>query len=335
MKILIIKLSALGDIVHAIPALNALHEKHPEAKIDWLCYKSFAPILRSQSKLNQIIEVPDRKLTSLYSLAKDLCHENYDLVIDMQGLIKTAALARLISQNTRGFKEPREQLASIFYKEKIDAGNTMNNDMHIVERNLTLACHPEEHQRRQDPPGTNETLTPKGLRMTQPFVPLQQEAKLENKVCLIPSSTWSSKLWAPKRWAALIDQIKDKDPKTQIYLLGTLKDLMVIEKIICLSKAPLHIVVNKELIELPGFFSEMKLVIGVDTGPLHIAAAALYGSEAQVIGLYGPSSGARTGPYGFKAISVDEISDYVARNKRDNDDSMSLIEVSTVIASIA
>lgn len=335
MKVLIIKLSALGDIVHAIPAVNALKTKHPEAQIDWLCYKSFAGILRRQTCLNQVIEVPNRKFKTIFKLAKDLKHENYDLVIDMQGLIKTALIARLISPNTRGFKSPREKLANIFYQEKIDTGNVMSNDMHIVDRNLSLACHPESAGRKDLPNFVQDQRDPSAsLRMTPQFGHLKQEAKLENKVCLIPATTWSTKLWDPKRWAQLIDQLKAQDPKTQIHILGTIKDLLVIEEIICHTRSPLHIVVNKELKELPEFFAEMKLIIGVDTGPLHIAAATLYGSQAQIIGLYGPSSGARTGPYGFSYISADEISNHIARNKRENDDSMQHITVDTVIASI-
>ncbi|MDA1021714.1 MAG: hypothetical protein O2962_09250, partial [Cyanobacteria bacterium] len=119
-----------------------------------------------------------------------------------------------------------------------------------------------------------------------------------------------------------------------IYILGTIRDLIVIEEIICQTKSPLHIVVNKSLQELPEFFSEMSTVIGVDTGPLHIAAASLYGSNATIIGLYGPSSGARTGPYGFEHISVDEFTNHQACNKRKDDYSMKLISVDTVIASI-
>jgi heptosyltransferase I len=313
MKILIIKLSALGDIVHTIPAFNALVVKYPDAQIDWLVYKSFAPILESQKALKQIIKLENKKFSSLLRVSKQLKKQNYDLIIDFQGLIKTALLARLISPNTRGFKQPREKIAALCYKEKIDAGNIMQNDRHIVERNLLLARHPE----------------PEG-RQDLPFANLQQKHSPKNKLCIIPSTTWQTKLWQAGRWAQLIDIVKKNKPETQIYILGTIKDLLVIEEIICQTKSPLHIVVNKSLQELPEFFSEMSTVIGVDTGPLHIAAASLYGSKAQVIGLYGPSSGARSGPYGFKYISVDEFTDHQAYNKRKDDDSMKLVSVGQV-----
>lgn len=312
MKILILKLSALGDIVHTIPALNALQAQYPDAQIDWLVYKSFAPILASQKALNKIIKLENKKLSTLFKTSLELQKENYDLVIDFQGLIKTAILASFISKNTRGFKEPREKLASIFYREKIDAGNIMDNSMHILERNLLL-CHPEP-EGCQDPS----------------FANLRQKHLPKNKLCIIPSSTWSTKLWQAGKWAELIDLIKNQNPQIEIYILGTIKDLIVIEEIICRTKSPLHIVVNKSLQELPEFFSEMSTVIGVDTGPLHIAAASLYGSKAQVLGLYGPSSGARSGPYGFEYISVDEFTEHQAYNKRKDDDSMEIITVGQV-----
>ncbi|MDA0772300.1 MAG: lipopolysaccharide heptosyltransferase I, partial [Cyanobacteria bacterium] len=142
MRILIIKLSALGDIVHTIPALNALQAQYPQAQIDWLVYQSFAPILENQEALNQVIKLENKKLSTLLRASKQLKKQNYDLVIDFQGLIKTALMARLISKSTRGFNKPREKLASIFYQEKIDAGNIMDNDMHIIDKNLRLAPFP-------------------------------------------------------------------------------------------------------------------------------------------------------------------------------------------------
>jgi len=98
--------------------------------------------------INQIIKLEDRKLSTALTKAQELKQNNYDLVIDFQGLIKTAMLARIISNKTRGFKEPREKIASIFYKEKIDVGNIMDDSMHIVERNLLLARHPEPRGRK-------------------------------------------------------------------------------------------------------------------------------------------------------------------------------------------
>lgn len=306
MKILIIKLSSLGDIVHAIPSLNALKQKYPEAQIDWLVYKSFAPILETQRSISKIIILENKKLSSLLATKAKLKKENYDLVIDMQGLIKTAVLARSISAKTRGFKEPREKIAALCYKEKIDAGNIMDDSMHIVERNLLLAQSPM-------PPAA--------------FNALEQEAKLQNRLCIIPSTTWQTKLWQAEKWAKLIDSIKSSQPELEIYILGTIKELIYIEEIISQTKSPLHIVVNKKLTELPEFFSTMSTVIGVDTGPLHIAAASLYGSKARVIGLYGPSSAARTGPYGFESISATEKPSH----KRKNDSSMNLISVEQVL----
>ncbi|MBT6842435.1 MAG: glycosyltransferase family 9 protein [Candidatus Melainabacteria bacterium] len=306
MKILIIKLSSLGDIVHAIPSLNALKQKYPQATIDWLVYKSFAPIIESQRSINKIIKLENKKISSLFEIKNQLKKENYDLVIDMQGLIKTALIARIISSKTRGFKEPREKIAAIFYKERIDAGNIMDDSMHIVERNLLLAQSPIPHS---------------------PFNALEQEAKLHKKLCIIPSTTWQTKLWQAEKWAKLIDSIKSSQPELEIYILGTIKELIYIEEIISQTKSPLHIVVNKKLTDLPEFFSAMSTVIGVDTGPLHIAAASLYGSKAQVIGLYGPSSAARTGPYGFQSISATEKPSH----KRKNDSSMNLISVEQVL----
>ncbi len=316
MKILIIKLSSLGDVVHAIPAVNALKQIYPGAQIDWLIYRNFSEIIKSQSSINTIHELNDKKLSTLNQTVKKLQKENYDLVIDLQGLMKTALIAKFISANIIGFKQPREKLAACFYKTRVDAGDVMDDSIHVIERNLAIA-----------------KFLAKGPCNVS-FGELTK-AKIKNsnkKICLIPCTTWESKHWSAENWIELAEQLKKEDPlKTEIYILGTIKDLIKIETIICKLRVPFHLVVNKTLQELPEFFSEMDIVIGVDTGPLHIAAATLYGSNAQVIGLYGPTSGARTGPYSFEYISAEDITGIKAKHKRKDDMSMQEIKPNHIL----
>ncbi len=315
MKVLIIKLSSLGDVIHAIPAVNAVAGIYPQAQIDWLIYKNFSEIIQSQSSITNIHTLNDKKLSTLFAMIKKLRQEKYDLVIDLQGLIKTAFIARSISNNVIGSKQPREKIAAVFYKTKVDIGDVMNDSMHVIERNMLIS---KSLQGARDKAISYGELTKLKIKNINP------------KICLIPCTTWESKHWLAKNWADLMQGIKNKNPAAEIYILGTLKDLIKIEEIICQVKVPFHLVVNKTLKELPDFFSEMDIVIGVDTGPLHIAAAALHGSNAQIIGLYGPTSGARTGPYGFQYINAKtEVS-----HKRKNDTSMQGINESSVLSAI-
>ena len=321
-KILIIKLSSLGDVVHAIPTVNALAQIYPEAQIDWLIYSKFSGIIKSQSSINIIHKLDNKKLSTIIQAVKNLQKENYDLVVDLQGLIKTAIIARSISNNVIGFKQPREKLAALFYKTKVDAGDVMDSSMHVVERNLAIASSLHRNSFTLEINFGELTKTSGTLRT-------------DSKICLIPCTTWDTKHWPAQRWIELMQQLKTKAPKVEVYILGTLGDLPKIEAITSKLRVPFHLVVNKTLEELPEFFSEMDVVIGVDTGPLHIAAAALYGSSAQVIGLYGPTSGARTGPYGFQYISAEELTGIQAQHKRKDDESMSLIRVEDVLKKIS
>jgi hypothetical protein len=174
-----------------------------------------------------------------------------------------------------------------------------------------------------------------------------------NKVCIIPSTTWETKFWSLENWIEVLKYIFEKN-KSTIYLIGTESDLIKLSELISamirhgafklfknaealnpqnLSNYHLHIYTNKSLDQLPEFFREMDLIIGVDTGPLHIASAACFIKgriektpegfvfyketlDKKIIGLFGPSSGKRSGPYGFEYLSADEISGLKARQNR-------------------
>jgi ADP-heptose:LPS heptosyltransferase len=310
MKILIIKLSSLGDIVHAIPVLHALKQIQ-KPTIDWLVYENFSPILEGQSSINKIHVLKDKKPGTLIKSIRELKKEHYDLVIDLQGLTKTALIAFALAKRRLGFKQPRELAARIFYSETVDAGKALSNYSHIVDKNLALAK-------------ALGVIFNSQVKTVKP-----QEYK---KICLIPSTTWESKLWLIEYWADFIKRFNERYKTAEIFIIGTNKDLDYTD-LICKQlgkdflRLPIKIVTDKKIKELPEFFRSMNLIIGVDTGPLHIAAAScgqglssldpsLEASPTRIIGLYGPTSGARSGPYGYEHISVDELSSKKASHKR-------------------
>ena len=108
MKILVIKLSSLGDIVHTIPAVNLIKNSIPDVHIDWLCYKKFSALLNTQYSINETISLEDKQLSSTFDIVNKLKAFKYDYVLDFQGLIKTAFMASQISGQSVGFKKPRE-----------------------------------------------------------------------------------------------------------------------------------------------------------------------------------------------------------------------------------
>ncbi len=312
MKILIVKLSSLGDLIHALPAVNLIKKHLPEAEIDWVCYKSYSAILQNIDSVNNVIELKSKTFSDLFQLGTQIRASKYDYVIDLQGLIKTGLLSFVSGAKVFGFGSPREKLAASFYSYKLNAPATLENKDHIVLQNLDLAKFFLENVKQQKIYideiqffTTVESIVLTGLH--------HQYAK----VCLIPSTTWESKLWAPEYWVEFINHLKNVY-NSEIYILGTMADMPNIEPIVSQLRVPFHLVTNKKLTELPEFFAEMDLIVGVDTGPLHIAAAALYPfkDRKKIIGIYGPTRGSRSGPCGFEYISFDEVFEQPASNKK-------------------
>lgn len=332
MKILILKLSSIGDIVHAIPAFNRLKSALPDAKIDWLVYEKFSRLLKTQEGINEIKLLPNKKLSTLYDTIRYLQREEYDLVIDLQGLIKTAVIAKFAGKLSIGFSEPREKIASYFYDLKFKAPATIQNNKHIIEQNLDLIDFV-----LKEGFGLKASQEVSFGKLRYNFFTETKDKQTYSKICIIPSTTWESKFWKADYWVELLNILKQKY-NSEIYFLGAEADLPVLEEIISRFKHPFHLVMGKDLDELGDFFRDMNLIIGVDTGPLHIAAAVAYpqsSSGKTIIGIYGPTSARRSGPYGFESLSFDEIFQAKASHKRtikDDGGSMALIKPEHVLA---
>lgn len=308
MKILIVKLSSLGDIIHSLPALNAIKACYPNAVIDWLITDGFTQTLEGQP-VNQIHSIPRKSLGALIKKAFALRKENYDIVIDLQGLLKTALASRIAGRkDVYGRQKTREKPACLFYTHLVEISNNIN----IIEQNLKLV---------EAFLGKDQVEVNFGLRVKSEINP--------NNICVIPGTTWESKFWPTEHWIELLK----KFPNHKIHLLGTKADLEILEPIHQAIKNS-EIITNKKLRELGDFFGTMQYIIGVDTGPMHIAAAACYGlnTKPHILGIYGPTSGARTGPYGFDYISFDEISQGKASHKRSiQEDKASMSQISPIM----
>jgi len=320
-KILIIRLSALGDIVHSFPALRHINENLQASQldysIDFLIYEKFRDLLIDLNFINQIHTLKDKKLSTLISIFQNLIKEKYDYVIDFQGLIKTGFISFASLANHRvGFKEPREKLASLFYDRPLKAHSIWDENFHVVEHNLKLAdfflkefFFQELFQGKIPQPYQKKML----IRSTK-NIPLR-------KIVIIPCTTWETKFWPISHWVDLIEKLSINFPNARFYFTGTPSERKYIESISeqLLPNTYLKCsnILDKGLIGLRIFFKDVDLVIGVDTGPLHLAADVLYFSDtAKILGLYGPSSGRRSGPYSFDYLSHDELFNQKATYKR-------------------
>ena len=305
-NILIIKPSSLGDIVLALPALSALRDTFPEAKITWLVRPEFAPILNNHPALTDII-LFDRKLlgkawfkpaafSALISLIRHLRNQKFDAVIDLQGLFRTACLSWLTGCKKRFGMANAREFAPLFYTHKVPQNPECT---HLVDYYLKIAktagaveaeakfVFPQNSAANDS---VNKLLTSHGINR-------------DNYAVFIPGSAHKDKCWPQENFAALADKISSRFD-LPIITAGTSSETVIAEKIKKLANTPItNFAGLTNLNELVDLLRSAKIVISNDTGPGHIAAAL----GSPLVLMYGWSNPARITPYNRKhcALGID------------------------------
>ncbi len=303
-KILIVKLSAIGDVVHTLPALNALRRQYPNAHITWLVEEAAADMVIGHRALDRVL-VSRRKqwqkeigrgmvlnsARQALSLIHALRDAPYDMILDFQAALKGAILIALARGKRKiGFGPGMEhqEHSYWFLNEKIPA---VSMEIHALERNLMLleaigipspeiAYHiPIDEKSRQK---ADELIINSRCHSKQ--VP----------IAINPVAQWETKLWMPDRFSALADRLA-REHQACVFFTGGRTDRGMIDAIIGKMHTPaINLAGNTSLIELAALYRRMALVISTDTGPMHIAAAM----DTPVVALFGPTAEWRTGPYG-------------------------------------
>jgi lipopolysaccharide heptosyltransferase I len=296
-NILIIKPSSLGDIVLALPALSALRRSFPDAKISWFIRPEFAPLLDNHPHLDGIIHFNrkflgkawynPRAFGALLSLIRRLRRSKFDLVIDLQGLFRTAALAWLSGCKKRFGMTTAREFAHIFYTHKLMQDQSC---IHLVDYYLKIAQAVGAsdlsvefilNTDRADVDSANRLLT-------------EQQINPDNYVVIVPGSAHSDKCWPIERFAALADKISSKFGFS-IVATGTKAEKNIIENLQRKTSVRLtNLAGLTNLCELTALIKAAKLVISNDTGPGHIAAVL----GIPVVLIFGRSNPARVAPYG-------------------------------------
>jgi lipopolysaccharide heptosyltransferase I len=326
--ILIVRLGALGDLVHALPAVAALRRTFPEARIDWLAKRAhralldLVPVIDCRIYLGRKpgarpFQNPEPAAGAggertavavdggFLAAARALRRARYDAAIDLQGLGKSAVLARLSGARTViGFPRPylRESWARAFYTDVCDPRGTV----HVIEKNLSAVAL---------------LGAPAGERV----FPLQVPASgiLEKIRALLPPDAggryallnpgggWPNKRWPPDRFAAVASVLRSRHGLPSVVLCGPgergLARAVVEEAAGAAVAAP-----PTTIAELLTLAASSRLVVSGDTGPLHLAAAV----GAPVVGIYGPTSPARNGPWDPRDICLSRSEVCVCHHKR-------------------
>jgi heptosyltransferase-1 len=277
MRILILKLSSLGDIVHCLPVATNLKAQFPEAKLHWLTKSAYLPLLAGHAAIDHLHGWPlsPRQIWGLREW-------EFDWVLDMQGLLKTSAIGRFLGHGSHlaGVAPSRERLAAQLWTKHVRGGPVLADGEHIIDRNLRiLQLLGIEANLREAPAAFG---LPVGKRHFQ----------ARDTLCF-PETRWPSKAWPPHHWHRLLRQLPD--PAAVMGQGGSASSDLEIPEII------LDLRGRTSLGELRNYLPFAKLAVGPDSGLLHVAAA--YG--VPTVGLYGPTSPLRTGPQSGRALSLE------------------------------
>jgi heptosyltransferase-1 len=291
-RILLVKLSSFGDVLHALPTLEALRNAYPEGEITWLVEAAYAPLLAGHPALNEVWAAPRLKPGQIFrganpALARELLRRlrarPFDLVIDLQGLLKSAvwvALAR--SPRKLGYDKTRE-LSYLPLTERVEP---YDPEAHAVWRYLNLA-----HYLGAPPARPRFRL---GLEAGVDLSRLLPEADARPLAVLHPGARWASKLWPAASWAALARWLS-REQGFQVAVTGGAADRELAAPIFARLQEPaLNLVGLTSLAELAGVLAAARLMVTTDTGAMHLAAAL----GTPVAALFGPTAPWRTGPFG-------------------------------------
>lgn len=302
---MIVKLSSIGDIVHTLPALSAIRRALPEAEISWAAEESSAEILRGNRLLEHLIEVDTRSLRGGKIIeeilldagrqVKKLRVSDFDIALDFQGLLKSAAIAKLSKAKRRvGFSKRnlREPASRFLLSDTVETGEKI----HVIRKNLTLA---EKALDISVPQSEFEFPIFTEERHRQEAEEIVAQAGAEFAV-LNPAGGWVTKLWHAEKFGALADRLWEETGLFSVVTTASNeKDLA--EKILRNCKSGKILATHPSL---KGFYvlaKRAKIYVGGDTGPTHIAVAA----GAPVVGIFGPTEWWRNGSPNPKDICVE------------------------------
>lgn len=307
MNILIVKTSAIGDVIHTLPSLWSLREHFPNAQITWLVEESAADLLHGHPALNRVLVVRRKTwlndaragrlsgaLRGVYQFIRQLRDTRYDLIIDFQGLIKSAIWVALAKGGRKvGFGRGMEHAehSYLVLNERLPA---VDMNYHAIDRSLLLL--------------KGIGVPAADLRYTVPVSAVQESEAVallltagvresDRLVAINPMGRWPTKLWEPASFAALADRLQREG--LCIVFTGGPQDRTALDEICRLMRSRSRRLDGKtSLNTLAAIYRRAEVLVTTDSGPMHLAAAV----GTSVVALFGPTAPWRTGPYGANHV---------------------------------
>lgn len=291
-RFLIVRLGSLGDVIHAIPAVAALIGRHSQARVDWIVDPRYVDLVKRVEGIGNVIPFDSRQ-ASLIGTARRLRGERYEAVVDLQGLLKSALLARIAGgRRTVGFTSThlREPLARFFYTETHDPGDVV----HVIHKGLAL-------------------MRALGVQDTTVRFPLGLTTRPRpgGYVLINPGAAWPNKRWAPERFGALAAAIRERHGLRSMVLWGP-GEKELATAVVNASSGAAQAAPPTTIADIVTLAGGARVMISGDTGPLHIAGAV----GTPIVALFGPTRAERNGPWSPADICISRFDRCVCHYER-------------------
>lgn len=297
-RVLITRLSALGDCVHTLPLACALKSAYPAVHISWVAEEHVVPLLLKHDFIDEVFSLPRHWAKSparILDLRRKLRKRRFDAVIDPQSLSKSAVIAFLSGAPLRiGF-------SGRFGRE---ISTVLNNSLieprrqHAIDRYLELLAPFGIHN-----PGIRFGVPRLELPSKKLDDFLAKELPAANFVVVAPGASWPSKKWPTERYAQIVEFLSREFGLSSVVIWGSQLERQEATRIASLAARKAVVAPPFDLLELAELLRRTALFIGSDSGPLHLAAAV----DTRVIGIYGPTRPTQTGPYGTGHVALQEF----------------------------
>ncbi len=304
MRILIVKISAMGDILHALPVLDYLHQAAPGCEIDWVVEEAFADLLRGNPLIGQIQTVRLKKwkrspfswgtAKEVMAARASLAARRYDLVIDLQGNIKSGVITSLTHCPVRlGFegRVAQERLNSFFTNRQVPLHA---DDLHITDQYLRVASAPFSLDFHDLPLQTAVVTTAEDDRWAASLV---QDCRADHLFLCHMGTTWQTKFWSTEGWTMVGRRLAVAFPgSVQLFSWGNETEHQAVHQVVAAIGGGARVLERLPLRRLAALVKQVDLVVGGDTGIIHLAAAV----GTATVSYYRASDGLRSGPRGAR-----------------------------------
>jgi heptosyltransferase-1 len=316
-RILIVRLSAVGDCVQTMPLASAIRANFPNVHITWVVEKAAAPLVAAHEAVDRLIVLPKRfaySLSVLNWLRRELRSARFDLTFDPQGLTKSGLVAWLSGAPRRiGLARPAAREINPWLQTELVAAHAL----HRVNRYLELLR----------PLGIDRPAVRFGLRIPDAAEAAAahwcQQAELSGGyVALNPGAGWDSKRWPAERWAQVARDL-GRLGAISVVTWGGPRERAWAEEIVAGSNGHSVLAPPTTLLELAAILSRARLFIGSDTGPLHLAAAV----GTPCVAMFGASSVAACRPYGYGHVCLQAALDRSSGRKRPGADNWAMRQI--------